>query len=268
MMKTYTSIILGCSLVFVSTFGKPMPVFTVAPSATGAMAFIPAGTYKPLYKQDGKTESIRVVGFYLDVYLVTNRDFLEFVKHNSSWQRSRVKGIFADSTYLKHWQGDTILGDKAPPDAPVVNVSWFAASAYAEWRGKRLPTTAEWELAAAAYKRSLPETKGSPAKYILEWYSKPTLSVLPRVGSTFKNDFGVFDLHGLVWQWVEDFNSSLTSGESRGDSGLERKLFCGSASVFSANPSDYAAFMRYGFRGSLKAYYTTANLGFRCAKDR
>ena len=74
-------------------------------------------------------------------------------------------------------------------------------------------------------------------------------------------------MHGLVWEWVDDYNTALVTGESRGDSGLDRNLFCGSESVGSSDPKDYAAFMRFAFRSSLEAKYTVRNLGFRCATD-
>jgi formylglycine-generating enzyme required for sulfatase activity len=90
---------------------------------------------------------------------------------------------------------------------------------------------------------------------------------LPPVRSTFRNVFGIWDMHGLVWEWVSDFNTALVTGESRADSGLDRQLFCGSGSSGASDFSDYAAFMRYAYRSSLRGNYTVANLGFRCAED-
>jgi sulfatase modifying factor 1 len=46
-----------------------------------------------------------------------------------------------------------------------------------------------------------------------------------------------------------------------------RNLFCGSGALGASSFDDYAAFMRYAFRSSLKAHYTVPNLGFRCAQD-
>ena len=73
------------------------------------------------------------------------------------------------------------------------------------------------------------------------------------------------DLHGLVWEWTSDFNSVLISGESRKDVDKDSNLFCGSAAVGASDLMNYAAFMRYAIRGSLKARYNMSNLGFRCA---
>jgi len=108
------------------------------------MVLIPSGFYEPLFKSD-TDQKIKIEKFYLDTYPVTNEEFLEFVKENPQWSRSKVKKIFADESYLRKWKSDFELGENVNPKAPVTNVSWFAAKAYAEWKGKRLPTVAEWE---------------------------------------------------------------------------------------------------------------------------
>ena len=224
------------------------------------LVWVPAGDYEPLFQS---TTPMPVTGYFLDAVPVTNGKFLEFVKENPRWQRSRVPRIFADEGYLGHWQGDLDLGSEAErlSQAPVVRVSWFAARAYAAWQGKRLPTWAEWERAAK------PDSGSEQTKEILEWYSRPTPTTLPAVGTTSRNALGISDLHGLVWEWVEDFNSGLVTGESRGDASIDRNLFCGSGAVGAARPEDYATFMRYTLRTSLEGSYTLANVGFRCARD-
>lgn len=231
------------------------------------MVAIPAGVYVPLQRTPKDVAQVAVAPFLLDERPVTNAEFLAFVTANPPWRRSRVSGLFADSSYLGHWAGDLELGAKAPPGAPVVRVSWFAARAYARAAGKRLPTTAEWELAASAgYSR--PDGKNDPEmnRDIYAWLARPvpavqTEGVVPR-----PNLHGVRGLHGLVWEWVDDFNTAMVTGESRADSGLDRDLFCGAGSVGAKDPSDYAAFMRAALRSSLRANNTTTALGFRCAK--
>lgn len=232
------------------------------------MALVKGGKYKPLYGSENNSDELTVAPFYIDRYPVTNRSFLQFVKENPKWRRSKVKRLFADANYLKNWESDLILGPNALPDAPVTNISWFAAKAYCEYYGKRLPTVAEWELVAQASAKLADGSKDpNYIKQILEWYSKPTQKIIPVVGHNEKNFWGVYDMHGLVWEWTSDFFSALVTGESRGDSGLERNLFCGSGSVGASDFKNYPAFMRFAFRSSLKANYTTNNLGFRCAKD-
>ncbi len=101
----------------------------------------------------------------------------------------------------------------------------------------------------------------------LQWYSQRFTGQLLEVGSTDKNYWDVYDMFGLIWEWNYDFNTALVTGESRGDSDLDKNLFCGSGAANAKNVANYPAFMRYGFRSSLKANYTVHNLGFRCAKD-
>tara|TARA_R110002094_G_scaffold74598_2_gene82051 strand:- start:179 stop:739 length:561 start_codon:yes stop_codon:yes gene_type:complete len=177
------------------------------------------------------------------------------------------KKIFADGNYLFGWISDTELGGNQSLNAPITNVSWFAASNYCECQDKRLPTIDEWEYVAMANK-TMPDARQLEDynKYILGWYEKPK-TFNNSIGSTFKNYWGVYDLHGLVWEWTLDFNSVLVSGESRKDVDNDSNLFCGSAAIGATDLMNYAAFMRYATRGSLKAKYALKNLGFRCVKD-
>lgn len=229
------------------------------------MVYIKGGSYIPLYGRD----SLKVIisDFEMDVYPVTNQEFQEFVKKNPKWKRSQVKKLFADANYLQNWKSDTELNENQLLNAPITNVSWFAAKAYCECQGKRLPTLDEWEYVAMADKKSIDARKNkSYNEFILSWYEKPK-TFNNKIGSTFKNYWDIYDLHGLVWEWTLDFNSVLISGESRKDVDTDNNLFCGSAAIGSSDLMNYAAFMRYAIRGSLKAKYAMKNLGFRCAKN-
>lgn len=231
------------------------------------MVSIGGGTFVPLYGATTK-KPVKVAPFKLDVYPVTNAQYLAFVKKYPEYSRSKMKGLYADKSYLTQWESDFNYGKNNLTNAPVTNVSWFAAKKYCECQGKRLPTMDEWEYVAMAdEKRSDARTKEEFNKYILSWYEKPKTYANP-VGQTFKNYWGVYDMHGLVWEWTADFNSIFLSGESRKDKDTDKNLFCGSGSVNATDLMNYAAFMRYAFRGSLKASYTTKNLGFRCAQDK
>lgn len=233
-----------------------------------SMVEVPAGTHRPLFVPPGETNSVQVPVFRLDRHPVTNGDYLEFVTQNPKWRRSQVKRIFADENYLRHWAGDLEPGEAAMSNQPVTWVSWFAAKAYAQWQGKRLPTVTEWEYAATHGFSTLDGSKDPEFQAaIRRWYSTPSPTSLPLVAQGRANILGIHDFHGLVWEWTADFNSSLVTGDARGNSGIERQLFCGAGSAGNRNPSDYPAFLRYGFRSSLKASYCIHNLGFRCAAD-
>lgn len=229
------------------------------------MAAVKGGSFIPLYGATNK-KPVRINAFSIDVYPVTNEQYLAFVKKYPQYSRSKIKGLFADKSYLHQWTSDFNYGNNLS-NAPVTNISWFAAKKYCECQGKRLPSMDEWEYVAMAdEKRSDARTKEEFNKYILSWYEKSKTYLNP-VGKTFKNYWGVYDMHGLVWEWTSDFNSIFLSGESRKDKDTDKSLFCGSGSVNATDLMNYAAFMRYAFRGSIKANYTTKNLGFRCAKD-
>jgi len=245
--------------------GAPVP--PTAANAPAGMALIPAGIHKPLFRGENELKEIAVKPFFLDIVPVTNRDFLEFVRANPKWRRSQIKRLFADESYLTHWSGDLEFTSSLQ-DVPVTFVSWFAAKAYSQWKGRRLPSMAEWEYAGAASpSRSDGENDPAFQKEILRWYATPSPAALSRVGAGRTNFFGVHDLHGLVWEWVSDFNTAMVTGDARGDTGLDRQLFCGAGAQGTSDRGNYTAFMRYAFRSSLRAGYTIHNLGFRCAKD-
>lgn len=240
----------------------------VARGAHDEMAIVGPGVYRPLYPTSEAEAEIPVPAFRLDHEPVTNAEFLAFVRQHPEWQRDRIPKLYTDDGYLTHWQGPTTLGPGARPDQPVTRVSWFAARAYCAAQGKRLPDEAEWELAAAA-SETRPDGNKDPeflAK-ILQWYASPGGDLLAGVGQGAPNYWGVSDLHGLVWEWIEDYNSALIAVDNRQDGGTDKMQFCGASALSAKDKEDYAAFMRIAFRSSLEGRFTARNLGFRCADD-
>jgi formylglycine-generating enzyme len=252
-----------CWSFFAALSGAALAVARPCPAG---MALIPAGDYKLLLGTPDSPPSFPVPAFYLDTHPVTNGEFLAFVRAEPKWRRSKASPLFADPGYLGDWKADLEPGPRAPADSPVVLVSWFAARAYARWRGCRLPTTAEWERAAAAgYTSASGAGEVAYRREVLGWFAAPSPVPLPSVDCGRPNIYGVRDLIDLVWEWVDDFNSALLSGESRSDSSLDRNLYCAAAAAGARDFSDYPAFLRMGFRSSLRASYVMPTLGFRCA---
>jgi formylglycine-generating enzyme len=245
-----------------SATGSLLIVLAAVATASAGPAKVGPGTYRPAVPVSPREQTIAVDAFWLDREPVTNAEFLAFVRTHPTWQRDRASSLVVDRDYLAHWSGPESLGD-ARSCAPVVHVSWFAARAYCASRGGRLPTEAEWEVAAAADARRKDATSDPTfSAKILEWYARPTPAQLPDIGGP-ANVWGVRDLHGLVWEWVEDFNASLITADSRDAS----SPMCGGGPT-SKNPEAYAAFLRAAFRSSLDAKFTTPSLGFRCAYER
>jgi formylglycine-generating enzyme len=220
------------------------------------------GVYEPLYPPTPEEARQPVVRFLLAVEPVTNAEYALFVAANPGWGAD-VARLYADAGYLGDWASRSAPGNAVLPDAPVTRVSWYAARAYCRSAGGRLPTEAEWELAGAASETSWDARKDPQfLARLLAWYGAPTPHTLPPVGG-LPNRWGVRDLHGLVWEWVEDFNASLVDVDPRGADGEPR--FCGGGVAGAADVGDYAAFMRLALRASLSAETTVRNLGFRCA---
>ena len=191
------------------------------------------------------------------------------MQSNPQWQRDRVPTVFADARYLSHWPTSTALrNDKTQLDQPVINVSWFAANAYCKAQGARLPTWHEWEYVAAADEVRR-DARKDPAwrERILGWYSRPSSGTLPRAGLQVADAYGLQDLHGLVWEWTDDFSSLLVSGDNRLQGDADKMKFCGAGALSMDDRENYAVLMRVAMLSSLEARDTTNSLGFRCAKD-
>lgn len=195
------------------------------------MVLVNGGSYVPFEKTDDANTRTHVSTFLMDVSPVNCAEYLAFVRANPAWRKSRVKRIFADQNYLRYWPDDLHLPLNSKPDDPVTFVSWFAARAYCKWAHKRLPTVDEWEFALG---------RKSKTKHMVK---------------------------GKIWEWVEDYASILADNENHDSNNSSSILSCGGASVNVTDPSDYAAFLRFAFRSSLRGNYSLQNLGFRCAKD-
>ena len=233
---------------------------------------VPGGMFDSVLPQDvpaasaAGSGSVRIESFELRREPVTVGEFLAFVRTNEVWQRGRVPSVFAEARYLAGWTDATHPGQQ-PPDAPVSEVSWFAARAYCESEGARLPTWLEWEYAAAADEtRRDARDDAQWRRRILAWYERPAAAGLPAVGGP-PNAYGVRNLHGLVWEWVDDFNALFISGDSRTQGDPDKQQFCGAGAISIVGRDSYAVLMRVALLSSLNAADTTSSLGFRCARS-
>jgi formylglycine-generating enzyme required for sulfatase activity/proteasome lid subunit RPN8/RPN11 len=87
---------------------------------------------------------------------------------------------------------------------PVVDVTWFDALVFSMWMGCRLPSEAEWEFACGAGKQD--EWACGPSSDLPRhaWYSENAQGMTREVRSLAPNAFGLYDLHGNVWEWCFD----------------------------------------------------------------
>jgi formylglycine-generating enzyme required for sulfatase activity len=253
--------------------GLVLAALTSLASAGGAFAaaaervHVPGATFATILPPADDVLQATVRAFDMDRKPVTNEQFARFVAQHSQWRRDRVARVFADTGYLLHWSSATApaAGGRRQP---ATRVSWFAASAYCEARGARLPTWHEWELVGAAGTdvadaRARPEWR----QQILDWYARPASAPLPEVGRGPPNYYGVQDVHGLVWEWVLGLGSMMVSADNREQGDPDSLKLCGSGALGMQEKDNYAMLMRIATLSSMQASYTSSSMGFRCVTD-
>ena len=229
---------------------------------------IPAGRFATALAYEDLRAPAAIAAFAMMKRPVTNAEFLAFVKADPAWRRDRAPTVFAGPGYLAHWPQAQGLGSAEQGTQPVTHVTWFAAAAYCEAQGARLPRWVEWEYVAAA-DATRRDARGDPAwrERILRWYARSSSQALPRAGAQQPNAYGVADVHGVVWEWTEDFSALLVSADNREQGDPDRARFCGAGALSIDDRENYAVLMRVAMLSSLQARDVTMNLGFRCVKD-
>ncbi len=212
--------------------------------------------------------NVRLDSYWIDIHEVTNRYYQKFVEATGH-RPALDETCESDSCWSGNlWNKDgTFPADVA--NQPVTQVSWNDAFAYCKWRGKRLPTEAEWEKAARGPLGNLfPWGNDAPpgrATFRRKWRGKTTMT---DVGSypTGKSIYGLHDMAGNVWEWVADWYEqkaykSHPKWNPKGPATGELKVIRGGSWV---NNKDTLV---SGFRRWSRPEVRFNDTGFRCAKD-
>jgi formylglycine-generating enzyme len=242
-------------------------VVSVADSAPGEepisdeMVTIPAGPFVRGTESGGfderPTRTIHVDAFAIDRYEVTNHHYQQFVVATGH----RKPGL--PSRYAK--SGAKVRGI----NQPIVYVSWEDAEAYCRWKGKRLPTEAEWEKAMRGTDGRLWPWGEKEQPNGANWARvQDGHEVSARVG-TFQSDkspYGVMDGAGNVMEWVADwydemyYKSSPDQNPPSPEYGTYRVLRGGSYTTTGGD-------VRITSRSKMMPDFRDESIGFRCANS-
>lgn len=209
---------------------------------------------KPQFKAD-------IPEFYMGIYCVTNEQYIQFVNdtgHSPPEQADWGTPVWKNGTFPK---------EKARH--PVVCINWYDAKAYCEWAGLSLPTDLQWEKAARGFDgRLFPwgnEWDGKICRNFNNKGSETTCLVDDYLEGT--SVYGVFNMSGNVWEWIEDwYESNAYTRYSRNDLTLpnagQLKLLRG-GSWHGDYPAPFRCAARIQRTPEEKAHWN----GFRCGKS-
>ncbi|MDX9993067.1 MAG: SUMF1/EgtB/PvdO family nonheme iron enzyme [Anaerolineales bacterium] len=240
------------------------PTFTPAPDSTSSpravdgmrMVYIPAGTFQMGSENGGGDESpvhtVTLDAFWMDQHEVTNAMYK----------------LCVDAGACKPPSNSNDYNNN--PNYPVAYVDWNKAKAYCEWTGGRLATEAEWEYAARGglTGKTYPWGDEAPvctpgASNGANYNSCAKKSAI--VVKTFQpNAYGLYDMSGNVWEWVNDWYGDYPSGAVANPTGPESgkyRVLRGGSWVSSDNV------LRVSYRGWYSPDLTDFSVGFRCVRS-
>ncbi|MFH0765690.1 MAG: SUMF1/EgtB/PvdO family nonheme iron enzyme [Calditrichota bacterium] len=238
--------------------------------AIGRLVFVPAGEFRMGsrsetfgYETDeSPLHTVSLGGYYMWAYEVTNHEYADFLNSEAGGSNH-----WNYQMEIVRQEGGIFKAKNGLEDYPVRFVTWYDAKAFAEWRGGRLPTEAEWEKAARGSKdtRLFPWGDqiwtGYANFYNMDgktWEAGTALGISP---------YGCRDISGNVWEWTADWYNSnyYTNSPSENPPGPavgEYKVVRGGSYL---NTSETE--LRCAERESADPQFRFEEVGFRCVID-
>jgi formylglycine-generating enzyme required for sulfatase activity/3',5'-cyclic AMP phosphodiesterase CpdA len=243
-------------LIF-TAYAVPTPPTRRSIKGEVELIYIPGGRFQMGSAQgqgdddEHPAHTVDIQPFYLGRYPVTNAEYARYLKDNP---KAKEPGYWADRRFNQAQQ-------------PVVGVDWEEACRYVQWAGGRLPSEAEWEYAARAGTTTLyfwGDEQAEADSYA--WHGGNSQGATHPVGEKQPNGFGLYDMVGNVWEWVQDHWHDNYQGAHKDGSAWEagnggRRVIRGGS--------------WYGGTGNLRPAdrdggtpgYRDDDLGFRLAQD-
>ena len=237
------------------------------------MALVPSGFFKMGSSKTLDDESpehrVYLDGYWIDKYEVSAGKFAKFLNTVDN-----VKGYYLDNKFGTLFYDGRYHPRPSLENHPINNVSWLAADAYCKWKGKRLPTEAEWEKAARGELGQVyPWGNSAPsenrARYFKTWTDKEKHKVMLPVQSLIEGQspYGLHNMAGNVKEWVDDwydreyYKEQSEYANPRGPIGGEFK------GVRGGSWRDLKGFIYSSFRNNGNPQSRMDDYGFRCAKN-
>lgn len=261
---------------------------------------------------EGPVRAVTLSPFLIDETAVTNRQFAAFVRDTGyATDAERFGWSFVFHLFIGPQQRPHVVDAAVPgapwwlavngaawhspegpdsdiatrPNHPVVHVSWRDAAAYAAWAGKRLPTEAEWEMAARGGLHQARYAWGDDLVPKRRWRCNIWQGTFPDVNTADDghvgtapvksyppNGLGLYEVAGNVWEWTADWWSTTWHADDRpqarvnpeGPPDGESKVIRGGSYLCHAS---YCNRYRVAARTQNTPDSSTGNMGFRCAAD-
>jgi len=275
------SIIVSFFMATTVSAQKPAIEWAIIPAGTFTMGSPVSEVDKSLW--DNETQhQITLSAFKMSKYEVTVSQFKTFVDAtgyitdaDKGTGEVPGSGIWADTTFESkagvNWECDE-KGNLRPEteyDHPVIHVSWSDAKAFADWMGCLLPTEAEWEYACRAGTTHTFNTGNKISTSQANYNGSHRYEDQPEgefrrktmpVGSFAPNEWGLYDMHGNVWEWCSDWYGKYkkkVQTDPKGRANGTYKIYRG-GSWF-----DDAWKCRSAFRGGAFTWIRDCFIGFR-----
>jgi len=252
------------------TESKPPP----DPVDVSKMVLIPEGEFimgSDKYTNERPQQKIYLDSYHIDRFLVTNEDFSQFAEA-TGYQTDAEKAGYGSVRFGYRWKKIPAANWRSPEghtsiegidDHPVTQISFNDALAYCEWKGKDLPTEAQWEKAArGAEGNEYPWGNSEPDDTLANYDEIIGTTTDVELYEKGKSVYGVYDMAGNVNQWCKDFYSTAErelKNPTGPDGGKEHVVKGGSFIEGVDN-------LRSAHRDRYESDYSSYLFGFRCAK--